>query len=102
MGDDVRERLRRRMQRYRQHHESTCCRYDNQMNSTLEQQQEQTRLLHKRWLESQYSGSRKRLKLSVVDESTVAPSNTSMNFHTSESLVRIITISCILTMTVNY
>jgi len=73
MGDDTRERFRRRLQRYRQHHEASCCRYDNHINNITEQQQQQTRLLHKRWLESKYSDSGKRLKLG---EGTVASSNT--------------------------
>jgi len=88
MGDDTRERLRRRLQRYRQHHEALCSRYDNQINSRTEQQQEQTRLLHKRWLESQYKSPGKRLKLSVVGEETTPPSTASMNFHTTKSSVR--------------
>lgn len=91
MGDDARERLRRRLQRYRQHHESSCCRYDNYINSVTEQQREQTKILHKRWLESQYSVSRKRLKLTVVDEDTVASTSSSMNC-TSKSLVRTVII----------
>jgi len=89
MGDEARERLRRRLQRYRQHHETSCCRYDNHINIVSEQQQEHTRLLHKRWLESQYGSSRKkRLKLAVVDEGTSESSNTSVNVRTSKSLVR--------------
>jgi len=92
MGDDARERLRRRLQRYRQHHEASSCRYDNHINSVSEQQREQTRLLHKRWLESRCSVSAKRLKLTVLDEGTIASSNSSVNLHTSESLVRTVAI----------
>jgi len=88
MGDDARERLRRRLQRYRQHHEASCCRYDNHINIVSEQQREQTRLLHKRWLDSEYNVSRKRLKLAVVHDGIVASSNTSTKFQTSETLVR--------------
>ena len=88
MGDDARERLRRRLQRYRQHHEASSCRYDNHINSVSEQQREQTRLLHKRWVDSRSSVSAKRLKLTVLDEGTVASSNSSVNLHTTESSVR--------------
>jgi len=80
------ERLRRRLQRYRQHHAASRCRYDNQMNSVAEQQHEQTRLLHKRWLESCYNSvPLKSLKLSVVDEMITAPSMDDLR--TSQSLV---------------
>lgn len=89
MGDDAKSRLLRRLQRYRQHHEASRNRYDNHMNNISEQQRELTRLLHKRWLESQCSnGSRKRLKLAVV-EGTPASSDTHVNCSTTESLVRI-------------
>jgi len=80
------ERLRRRLQRYRQHHEASRCRYDNHINSTADQQHEQTRLLHKRWLQSQYSVPQKSLKLSVVDETITASSVADLR--TSQSLVR--------------
>lgn len=95
MGDEARERLRRRLQRYRQHHEASCCRYDNHINIVSEQQQEHTRLLHKRWLESQYDSSRKkRVKLAVVDEGTSESSDTSVNVHTSKSLLRSTEVNC--------
>lgn len=65
---DVFERLRRRIDFYKRHHNNTSARYDNNINSLYERERQESLLLRDRWLQSKAKKASKSKKDSSAGE----------------------------------
>lgn len=72
---DVLDRMRRRMDAYRQRHVEMASQFDGRNNEISERQRQETAAYHKRWLDSKAKRTTSKSKASQRGEGSALPSN---------------------------